>query len=600
MESGAQNQSQIERYGLGWPVETTAATIELACYRLGGTREHDQAWHLKRAIKELWPEPIYMWSYWSDRIVEAWCDNDWLTVWGASSTGKSTTFGLVSLAHWMSAPWCTTMTVCSTTKDALRKRIWCEVLKFYSHVRGAPGRYYPGRTAIIYPQVADPNSLESFDFDENAPEIKESRSGIFGVAVQKGTIQESFSNLIGVHNTYNALLLDEMQSVREAAVEAVSNLQGGKEFKFVGMGNPSSRLDLLGRYSKPKSGKWQDINANMDGWETDRGYCIFLDGRKSPAIVTPGGATKYSFLLKQTDIDTRRKWFGENSFKFWSQTIGFIPPDDAEQTVFTETFIIHNGMDGQADWDYNFELVAGIDWAFTEGGDRCILQPARVGRVNGVHTIEFMETVLISIDVSDDEPTSFITAKKAMRECMRLGIKPEMVGCDTSATQGPQTDILEQVWEFGVLRVGFGGKASDALVKSDEDKPASEVYANRMTELWYQLYNLGRARQVRGVDADLSLELISRRLAVEKQGRTNQLLRLESKQIMKGRTGKSPDIADGAVIAVEVAVQRLGLVVEGLNVTHDGVGDYIGLATEINENDSEAYGTSMEEAYSEG
>jgi len=489
------------------------------------------------------------------------------------------------------------MTICSTTKDALRKRIWCEVLKFYSYLKDAPGRYYPGRTAIIFPQVADGIDT-SGEFREDAPEIRESRSGIFGVAVQRGSLHESFSNLIGVHNTYNALLLDEMQSVREAAVEAVSNLQGGDEFKFVGMGNPSSRLDLLGRYSRPKSGRWEDINDTMDGWETERGYCVFLDGRKSPAIIEPHGEIRYPFLLKQRDIDTRAKWFGENSHKFWSQTIGFIPPDDISNVLFTETFIIHHGMDKAAYWDGSYELVAGVDWSFTEGGDRCVLLPARVGHENGVMVIEFLEPHLIDIEVSASEPTSFITARKVMNKCVELGIKPAFVGCDTSATQGPQTDILEQVWGVGgIVRVGFGGRASSRRIESD-NKLAYEVYANRMTELWYQLYNLGRTRQVRGVGADLSFELVSRKLldTAVTRGRTNPLLQLEPKGAMRLRTDKSPDIADAAVIATEVAIERLGLYVHGMNVTA-GVGDYMAMANEYNLNEAEEYATDMEEAY---
>lgn len=583
------------KYGYEWGGDASDATIELACYRLGGSKEHDKAWHLKRAIKELYPEPVYMWSRWSDLLVEAWCAEDWVTVWGASSTGKSTTLGLLSLVHWLSAPWCTTMTVCSTTKDALRKRIWNEILKFYMRTPSAPGRYYPGRTAIIYPQVAEAGLIENKEYGEESVEIKESRNGIFGVAVQRGSVEESFSNLIGVHNTYNALLLDEMQAVREAAVEAVSNLQGGKEFKFCGMGNPSSRLDLLGKYSMPKSGNWNDINTEMETWETERGICVFLDGRKSPAIVEEDGEKRYPFLLKEKDIETRKKWFGENSHRYWSQTIGFIPPDDLDRTVFTETYILHNGMNASALWDGRFEVVAGVDWSFTEGGDRCIVQPAKVGRVNGVMSLEFMDYIELSIDVSEVEPSSFITARKVMTECNRLGVSPVNVGCDASGTQGPQTDILEQLWGKGVLRVSFGGKASERIIPG-HNLPASQVYANRMTELWYQIYNLGRTKQIYGVNSALSSELISRKLIDDKQ-RSRPLLQLEPKSLMRLRTGESPDIADAAAIAVEAAMTRLGLSPEGLNIEGGGVGDYMRFAQEVNYKEEEGYTVSMEEAY---
>lgn len=584
-----QEREKFERYGIEWPAGTNDATVELGCYRIGGTVQHEAAWHLERAVKLLWPSPVYEFNYWTSRRIKAWCENDWLTVWGASSTGKSTDFGMLSVAHWLSAPFSTTITVCSTSKGALMKRIWCEVLKFYGYLKDAPGRYYPGRTAILYPQTMG-GVIGSGDFDEESNAIKYSRNGIFGVAVQKGSVQEAFSDLIGVHNLYNAIILDEMQAVREAAVEAVANLQGGLEFKFVGMGNPDSRLDLLGKYSKPKSGKWSDATPEMDEWETERGKCIFFDGRKSPAIVEPNGAKRFPFLLKSSDIEQRRKWFGENSRKFWGQTIGFIPPEDADQTVFTETFIIYNEMDQKAVFDGNYEMVAGIDWAFTEGGDRCIIKPAKVGLVNGVKVLEFQETEVVTIDVVEGEPTAYVTARKAKDVCKRLGLTPELVGVDSSGTQGPQADIFEQVWMKGVLRVGFGGGASDRLIETENGKRAKEVYQNRMTELWYQMYDLGRGKQVRGVNTSLALELVSRKL---KQA---QPLQLEPKRLMKARVGYSPDEADAAVICVEVAIQRCGLSV----VTLGGeavVGDYMGMARDTNYDGEQAYAVNMEAAY---
>lgn len=583
-------KGSILRYGVEWPEGASEATVELASYRMGGTSEHEAAWHMERAIKLLWPEPVYMFNYWSRRMVKAWCEEDWLTVWGSSSSGKSTSFGLLALTHWLSAPHCTTMTVCSTSKGALLKRIWAEVLKFYSYLGdNAPGRYYASRTAIIYPMYY--GGVEDADWSEDNPAIKYSRNGIFGVAVQKGSAEQAKDDLIGVHNIYNAMILDEMQAVRQAALDAVSNLQGGKEFKFVGMGNPSSRLDMLGQESCPKSGRWDDCNPEMEEWETKRGKCIFFDGRKSPAIIEEDGEKRYPFLLKSADIAKRREWYGENSRKFWSQTVGFVPPDDAEKTVFSEMFIIFNEMDKHVTWDDGYEVCAGVDWSFVEGGDRCILQFAKVGKVEGVSTLEFDKRIIIPIDVSETTPSGYLTARRVRDECKARGVKPEFLGSDVTGTQGSQTDILEQEWGDGrVYRVGFGGKATERDVVSD-NQPASKVYRNRVTELWYQMWHLGRARQIKGVDADMALELCARNVMPDYP------LMVEPKRLMKGRVGYSCDIADAAVLCVEVAVERFGLVVGGMNVGSASVGDFMSMARAVNYDPDEAYGTEMEVAY---
>src|SRR3990167_2477526 len=273
-----------QKYGMHFSDETSDATIELFMYRYSAKDWQQKAFHMKNVIVMLYPESLpfgrkgYLWSPWANRRLESWCRNNRQTWIGPSSSGKSTDAGMLVLVHWLSAPDKTTIQVCSTTQNMLEKRI-------------------------------------------------------FGKAVLKGTVEQSTGDMIGIHNDYNVLVIDEMQSTRRAAVEAEANLSTGREFKFLGMGNPVSRLDPLGEYSAPVDG-WESVNPSMEEWKTKKGVTLFFDGRKSPAITEPDGKERYFFLLNQDQIDDVASSDGINSVKFWSQRIGFMPPEGLQNTLF--------------------------------------------------------------------------------------------------------------------------------------------------------------------------------------------------------------------------------------------------------------------------
>ena len=85
-----------------------------------------------------------------------------------------------------------------------------------------------------------------------------------------------------------------------------------------------------------------------------------------------------------------------------------------------------------------------------------------------------------------------------------------------------------------------------------------ELYVNRVSELWFVGKELMRTRQVFGIKHDLAQEITSRNYDLVKSGTLR--VKIESKQEFKSRFGKSPDLADAAFLALDLARQRLGLV----------------------------------------
>jgi hypothetical protein len=60
-----------------------------------------------------------------------------------------------------------------------------------------------------------------------------------------------------------------------------------------------------------------------------------------------------------------------------------------------------------------------------------------------------------------------------------------------------------------------------------------------------------RGGQLKGICPDLAIELTARRGESRKEGK-NIMLKVEPKDAMRARTGKSPDIADAALMLIDL------------------------------------------------
>jgi len=547
-------------FNRNFPNGVSEANVHLYCYRnwVEGCPK-SKAFHMEQAIRLLWPETLssgkkgYIWSDWAYRRLESWCANEFQTWWGPSSSGKSTDAGVLCLTHWLSAPDCTTVIVCSTTKDMLERRIWREIVRFHSMYRGKlPGKLRKTPLGI---------TLEAADSVEGENTI----NGLFAIAIQKGTTAEAVGNIIGIHNDYNVLIIDEMQATKQAAVEAYDNLSTGKESKFLGMGNPVSRLDPLGIASEPIKG-WNSVNPEMESWKTKKGVTLYFDGLKSPAITEPN---KFFFLLNKAQIESMAIDPGRDSPRFWSQRRGFVPPEGLTETVLTESFIQRFNMTKTAKWVDRYDMVFGLDPSFSGGGDRCVLVPAKVGDAiitpdSGipytVKLVEFCEPINIELKITTGEPLTFYLAGEVTNKLEQFGAKIDQLAIDTTGSQRTLSDIIDRQNNDGLCchRVNFGEKASELPAGSEDHVPSNQIYKDKVTELWFMVREFGKNQQIRGLSNQAAKEFCQREC--DPRMDTRNLLRVESKREMKKRTGgKSPDTADACVCVLDFVRFRLGI-----------------------------------------
>jgi hypothetical protein len=290
--------------------------------------------HRKAAIELIWQGVGIVWHPWIDRALASFCEYNWITWTGPAASAKSFNALLQGLEYWLQNPGGTSVIMASTTRDALAPRLWYYIQ--HSKIRSRP-------------DLTIGEAMYSEYMIRLRPGDK--KNGIFGLAIEDGPVEEALHNLIGYHYARVLLVVDEAHGTREAIFQACDNLAKNPEFKALLLGNAESREDPDGRFSEPIEG-WLSVDPDTaTSWETrggparGRGYCVFFDGRKSPAITEVDGARKYPFLINQRQIDDALEYHKSADHpRFWSQSIGFWPPVGITQTVLDERIVINNHL----------------------------------------------------------------------------------------------------------------------------------------------------------------------------------------------------------------------------------------------------------------
>lgn len=536
-----------EKYGLMWGPEVSDLDIELLCYREGAPFSPGKPHHFKRAVDLLWNQPAssknFTWHPWAEEMLEAVCENKYLSVGGCASSGKTDFFAVWGLIEWLCAPHATQVLFTSTSLKDSRKRIWSTVEDYFQAVPGLPGKLVSSQGVIRF----------------EADGIQSDKFGLTLVASDRKKERDAQNKFMGFKAPRLRLVADELPELADSILTtAFSNLARNEDFKMVGIGNPNSHYDPHGRFSEPELG-WSSVTEVDYSWKTRYGKFIRFDAERSPNIVA--GFVKYPFLAKQSDLDEAAR-MGEKSVAYYRMVKGFWCPTGSDDSIYSDTEIEKGqGMSITPTWapDAGKIKAAALDVAFTAGGDRCVLRFATIGKNAAGHKhVHFEEVLMLSEDVTNKaDPRTHQICRQVRDECVKRGVSIRNFALDATAGGAPFADVLAVLWGPEFLRVNFSGRASDTPVSSSDRTPAYERYSDRVSEIWFSGKELLRTRQLSGLDASTVREMVSRRYDTTK-GSGKLLLRAESKVDMKDRVGFSPDYADAAFILVDLCRSRLG------------------------------------------
>jgi hypothetical protein len=536
------NQMDVGGYLIPVTSTLTACLWGFANHHSNAAKE----FYFWRCADMLWnhdnlPEKMFLKHPWAEKIIHECINNRYLAVGGAGSSSKSHTLAGYGIISWMARPRYTLVLITSTTLREARKRIWGSVISLLSVIDGIP--------------LAIRDSIGSANYEDEKGVIHNT-AGLSLIAAEKSRTREAVGKFIGLKQKHVILIGDELGELSPAITEAaISNLSSNPDFEYKGASNPASPFDAFGDWSAPVDG-WESHNLQTeDEWDTKwGGKYIRLDGERSPNILA--GENLYPFLPTKEKNDEKKALLGESSRSYMRMVRAVFFHGDQDDGIYSEAEIMNAGGLTKAELKSGTTRLAGVDLGFTSGGDRTVIWFATLGYDQSNHfVLRLDESIFINDDATNKAiPRSYQIARRIKEECVKRKIAPEDVAVDATGAGGPFCDVLAGEWSSGFLRVEFGGKASNRRVSSNSKLVGEELYANRVSELWFVGKEFLRTKQLSGITGDLAKEMCSRRYDTVK-GATLRI-KVESKIELKSRTGSSPDEADAAFIVIDLARQR--------------------------------------------
>lgn len=559
-------------FGLDWPADSKRVEILKYCIRQGGEwtqngkRVGAPLFDLYREMQScLWPD--YDHSDWSDLFLRTILDERFTLVAAPKDSGKTNGMARFALCDYFCFPDETLILMSSTDLRGLQLRVWGEIKDLFNRARdtwsNAPGFAVDSLYGIFTDQVGD---------DGTARDI---RKGLICIPVTDSEGKwTGMRRWVGVKQKRRRVLADELQFYPAPYISTLSNLDKG-DFKFVGCGNPIGEGDPLDKLSEPQDG-WDSLPevTTTTTWRNRfGGVTINFVGSDSPAIRNPG---QFTYLINQGDIDRIITYWGKDSAEYWNQALGVRRPGISARRVLTRDMARQFGALDNVIWKGSGTVkIVGLDAAY--GGDRCVLIVLEFGLdINGVQVAALSAPQLVPVKLyaksvpeserllPEDQIATFVRDT-----CERLGIAPSNVFYDSTG-RGSLGTSFARIWSADVNPIEFGGSPStnpvcsdlyilDEKTKQKRLKRADEHYSKRVTELWFAVRYCVEGRQLRDLPEAVLDEFAAREWMRTKQNK----IELESKEDMKPRFGRSPDLADAASIAMAGAI-RLGFRIKRL------------------------------------
>lgn len=552
---------ELPNFGIQFPPNTPL--LQRHQYAAYWNRGNGSFYHRRAIIQAIWPDEVFAWHDWSDRMLKSTCDYDIATWIGAGGTSKSTTAAALGLQWWWEAPFESAVMACSTTIKMLKLRIWSEFSRLFCSMpksvefRDENGDLVEKCNIGYVGELVDSDLMIRWRKGDN-------KHAIFGFGVNEGSVQEAITNLVGIHARRIWLMLDELQGIREAIDGAKDNMSKNAIFRCLGMGNTDENMQsLLRRAATPING-WDLVDTSeADSWETDggvvaaKGIALRFDGRKSPAIANP---QKYPYLIGQKHIDAHiRKVKGNlNDPGLCSQCFAIWSALGVQSTVLDEQIITKFKCKEQAHWTDGFSEGAALDPAFTEGGDRKILQFFKYGLVTDNEgerwVIELGDWLDVPVDSKDTEPIHYQIMNFCKSACEAKGISSDEFALDSSGEGGGLKSIFDTEWGV-VTGIEFGGNPSDTPVPSFKkvngqrvQQTAKDIYDRRVAELNHNVRNFALGNGLRGLSEDAAEQAKARKTIYKNKKNT-----VQPKKEMRDVAGKSPDNLDAVAVACAFA-----------------------------------------------
>ena len=175
------------------------------------------------------------------------------------------------------------------------------------------------------------------------------------------------------------------------------------------------------------------------------------------------------------------------------------------------------------------------------------------------HVIQFDQ----QFEIADStDPT--IAALEIQRLCENLGVKPENCAIDATGNGFGTYSHLKKYWG-DVVPIFWGQKPTERKVLNEDPMPASALYGNIISEMWFTMRRWFEAGVI-VISPLIATNPLFQQMTTRRYNKVrSSLLQVESKKEYKSRGNPSPDCADSAIMA-PMLIRMTHPVLPGLHV----------------------------------
>lgn len=340
------------------------------------------------------------------------------------------------------------------------------------------------------------------------------------VALGRKPSEHNPTAMQGVHARFFLAILDEACGVAKSLWDAVSTLAANEYARTLAIGNPDDPHSEFARVCKQDSG-WNVIHIGTDDTPNFTGEPV----SRSLAEMLPSKEWK----------EDRKKAWGEDSAIYISKVLGRFPEEDSPYTTVPYGWASQCRYTELAE-DPN-EVEAGVDVG--AGGDRTVIFERRgpvAGRVDSFRDADPMRTIGKLVE--------------KINEWGVTRVKIDIIGIGWSLA-GRLQELSSRHNRTGAAR-GETTHAAEIVPVNFSHAPSArhaKRFSNKRAEVWWEVGRENsrlRAWNLAQVDDDVLAELTSARYEIlDSQGR----IKIEPKEQVRTRLGRSPDLADALLLA---------------------------------------------------
>lgn len=576
--------AQISKYGFQWKSSITPLEIEFAMIRrLYHSGEPTILLdHYFNAHKLLWPEDKS--HRWFRTGMKSLIENSVSAFLGPASSNKTYLFAVHGLIDFFAFYSNSLGIISSTDLKSLEIKVWGRVKTLFNRARRRhdwlPGFILESKMAITVEETDDDNF-----------EAREMNCGLVCVACVSGGKFVGMGKFQGAKPPHSAGKFDgilkhygdEAAVMQPSFLDAYSNWMVNnsgsvKAFKGAMGGNPTDISDPLCIAAEPVGGwdSWIDTGKTQE-W-TSKWYdahVVAFDGRDNPNQDEPKDS--FPFLISDGFVELMRKTHGDDSWQFYQQAIGKPSRGMVSNRVITVSFCEQHKAFDDVVWQNEPTIrLAALDPAYG-GGDRCVWMEGEIGvNVEGRDILRVLPFNIIPIQLNSGTDAEEQIASWVFNRADSSGINAKNIFWDSFGRGTLGNSFAKFFGSVTPIPVNSGDVASDRPVRFDyfvgKDgsdwstegrrlKLCKEEYSKKVTEMWFAVKEAVHSEQIREMQKEVAYEGQLRIYKTVSRAR----IEVETKDDMKERVKKSPDLFDTQAILVEGA-RRLGFKIQRLGI----------------------------------